>query len=35
VVEEASATTVVDEGGSVEIDRLGSLVITLKQEDRS
>jgi N-methylhydantoinase A len=34
VVEEASATTVVDEGGWVEVDRHGSLVITLNQEDR-
>jgi N-methylhydantoinase A len=35
VVEEASATTVIDEGGQVEIDRYGSLVITLDVEERS
>jgi N-methylhydantoinase A len=35
VVEEASATTVIDEGGSVEVDRYGALVISLNLEDRS
>jgi len=35
VVEEASATTVIDDGGQVEIDRYGSLVISLEVEERS
>jgi N-methylhydantoinase A len=35
VVEEASATTVIDDGGQVEVDRYGSLVISLEVEVRS
>ena len=31
--EEASATTIVDEGGTVEVDTYGSLVIALDLED--
>ena len=33
IVEEASATTIVDEGGKVEVDAYGSLVITVDVEE--
>ena len=33
IVEEASATTIVDEGGKVEVDAYGSLVIALDLEE--
>ena len=33
IVEEASATTIVDEGGSVEVDAYGSLVIAVNLEE--
>ena len=33
IVEEASATTIVDEGGTVEVDAYGSLVIAVELEE--